>query len=132
MKKSTGYSKIVVDETNKKGESPVLNYDDIKVEFESQGFRCSHIGFSPKKDKSVMFMESTASTESIHCPYCRKNVLMIENVHITLKDMMIWHGIEQNTFINLHRYQCTGCMKTFTETIPFKYPGTPHIEQQTG
>ena len=102
----------------------MLNYDDIKVEFESQGFRCSHIGFSPKKDKSVMFMESTASTESIHCPYCRKNVRMIENVHITLKDMMIWHGIEQNTFINLHRYQCSGCLKTFTEIIPFKYPGT--------
>lgn len=41
----------------------MLDFDDIKIEFESQGFRCSHVGISTERDKSVMFMESTANTE---------------------------------------------------------------------
>ena len=102
----------------------MLNFDDIKVEFESQGFRCSHVGISPDRDKAVVFMESTADTDTVFCPYCRQSARMIENVHVTLRDMMIWHGVEQKTFVSLHRYQCIGCAKTFTEHIPFKYPGT--------
>lgn len=38
--------------------------------------------------------------------------------------MMLWPSVEQKTFVSLHRYQCSGCAKTFTENIPFKYPGT--------
>ncbi len=102
----------------------MLDFDDIKVEFESQGFRCSHVGISPNRDKAVVFMESTADTDTVLCPYCRQSVRMIENVHVTLRDMMIWHSVEQKTFVSLHRYQCNGCAKTFTEHIPFKYPGT--------
>ncbi len=52
----------------------MLDFDDIKVEFENQGFRCSHIGISPEKDKSVTFMESIADTESVICPYCHQSV----------------------------------------------------------
>ena len=102
----------------------MLDFDDIKVEFESQGFRCSHIGISPEKDKAVMFMESTARVDSVICPYCQHSVRMIENVHVTLRDMVLWPSVEQKTFVSLHRYQCSGCAKTFTENIPFKYPGT--------
>ena len=36
----------------------MLYLDDIKVEFESQGFKGTHIGISPDKDKSVLFLES--------------------------------------------------------------------------
>ena len=102
----------------------MLDFDDIKVEFESQGFRCNHIGISPEKDKAVMFMESTARVDSVICPYCQHSVRMIENVHVTLRDMMLWPSVKQKTFVSLHRYLCNGCAKTFTENIPFKYPGT--------
>ena len=87
----------------------MLDFDDIKVEFESQGFRCSHIGISPEKDKAVMFMESTARVDSVICPYCQHSVRMIENVHVTLRDMVLWPSVEQKTFVSLHRYQCSGC-----------------------
>ena len=33
----------------------MLYLDDIKVEFESQGFKGTHIGSNPDKDKSVLF-----------------------------------------------------------------------------
>ena len=36
----------------------MLYLDDIKVEFESQGFKGTHIGISPNKDKSVLFLEN--------------------------------------------------------------------------
>ena len=70
MKKSIGNSKIVVEETNNGGEKPMLYLDDIKVEFESQGFKGTHIGINPNKDKSVLFLESVRSTQTVRCPYC--------------------------------------------------------------
>ena len=56
MKKSIESPRIVVEETNNGGEKPMLYLDDIKVEFESQGFKGTHIGISPDKDKSVLFL----------------------------------------------------------------------------
>lgn len=70
MKKSIGNSKIVVEETNNGGERPMLYLNDIKVEFESQGFKGTHIGISPNKDKSVLFLESVRSTQTVRYPYC--------------------------------------------------------------
>ena len=58
----------------------MLDFDDIKVEFESQSFRCSHIGISPEKDKAVMFMDSTARVDSVICPYCQHSVRMILHI----------------------------------------------------
>ena len=43
LKKSIGSSRIVVDNTNNEGEKPMLYLDDIKVEFESQRFKGTHI-----------------------------------------------------------------------------------------
>lgn len=48
----------------------MLYLDDIKVELESQGFKGTHIGISPNKDKSVLFLQSVRSTQSVRCPYC--------------------------------------------------------------
>lgn len=48
----------------------MLYLDDIKVEFESQEFKGTHIGISPNKDKSVLFLQSVRSTQSVRCPYC--------------------------------------------------------------
>jgi hypothetical protein len=62
LKKNIGSSKIVVEETNNEGEKTMLYLDDIKVEFESQEFKGTHIGISPNKDKSVLFLASVRST----------------------------------------------------------------------
>jgi uncharacterized Zn-finger protein len=70
LKKSIGSSQIVVEETNNGGEKPMLYLDDIKVEFESQEFKGTHIGISPNKDKSVLFLQSVRSAQSVRCPYC--------------------------------------------------------------
>ena len=43
----------------------MLYLDDIKVKFESQGFKGTHIGISPNKDKSVLFPESVRSTQTV-------------------------------------------------------------------
>jgi len=50
LKKSIGSSKIVVEETNNEGEKPMLYFDDIKVKFESQEFKGTHMEISLNKD----------------------------------------------------------------------------------
>lgn len=57
----------------------MLYLDDIKVEFESQGFKGTHIGISPNKEKSVLFLESVKSTQTVRCPYCGGSVYIYEN-----------------------------------------------------
>ena len=63
----------------------MLYLDDIKVEFESQGFKGTHIGFSPDKDKSVLFLESVRSTQTVRCPYCGGSVYIYENGQVKLQ-----------------------------------------------
>ena len=48
----------------------MLYFDDIKVEFESQEFKGTHMEISPNKDKSVLFLESVRSMQTVRCPYC--------------------------------------------------------------
>lgn len=102
----------------------MLYLDDIKVEFESQGFKGTHIGISPQKDKTVLFLESVKSTQSVHCPYCSGSVYIYENGQVKLKDIPIWKGTTHIWNFFIHRYKCNRCHETFTEEIPFKYPGT--------
>ena len=102
----------------------MLFLDDIKVEFESQGFKGTHIGISPDKDKSVLFLESVRSTQIVWCPYCGGSVYIYENGQVKLKDIPIWRGTTHIWNFFIHRYQCNCCHETFTEEIPFKYPGT--------
>ena len=63
----------------------MLYLDDIKVEFESQGFKGTHIGIIPNKDKSVLFLESVRSTQTVRCPYCGGSVCIYENGHLRCK-----------------------------------------------
>ena len=102
----------------------MLIFDDIKVEFESQGFKGTHLGSSPEKDKTILFLESIQSTESVRCPVCEGAVNIYENYNIDLKDIPLWKGVEHSCSCFIHRYRCNSCGETFTEEIPFKYPGT--------
>ena len=102
----------------------MLYLDDIKVEFESQGFKGTHIGISPNKDKSALFLESVRSTQTVRCPYCGGSVYIYENGQVKLKDIPIQRGTTHIWNFFIHRYQSNCCHETFTEEIPFKYPGT--------
>ena len=102
----------------------MLYLDDIKVEFESQGFRGTHLGISPEKDKTVLFLESVRTTKSVRCPACGETVYIYENGQVKLKDIPLWKGTEHICNFFIHRYKCNCCQETFTEEIPFKYPGT--------
>ena len=102
----------------------MLNLDDIKVEFESQGFRCAHLGISPTKDKTVLFFESLRKTETVKCPACDGEVHIYENDQVGLKDSPLWPGTIHECSYFIHRYRCQKCGKTFSEDIPFRYPGT--------
>ena len=63
----------------------MLYLDDIEAKFESQEFKGTHIGISPKKDKSVPFLESVRSTQTVRCPYCGGSVYIYENGHLRCK-----------------------------------------------
>ena len=102
----------------------MLYLDDIKLEFESQGFKGTHIGISPKKDKSILFLESVRTTQTVRCPYCSGSVYIYENGQVKLKDIPIWKGTTHLWNFFIHRYKCNQCQETFTEEIPFKYPST--------
>ena len=102
----------------------MLYLDDIKVEFESQGFKGTHLGISPEKDKTVMFLESVRPTKSVRCPFCGGAVYIYENGQVNLKDIPLWRGTSHTCNFFIHRYKCNCCQETFTEDIPFKYPGT--------
>ena len=102
----------------------MLNLDDIKVEFECQGFKGTHLGISPEKDKSVLFMESVRSTKLVRCPACGGAVYIYENGQVKLKDIPFWKDTDHICNFFIHRYRCNCCQETFTEEIPFKYPGT--------
>lgn len=55
----------------------MLYLDDIKLEFENQGFKGTHIGISHNKDKSVLFLGSLRSTQTVRCPYCGGSVYIV-------------------------------------------------------
>lgn len=98
--------------------------DYIEVVFECQGFKSTHIGISPEKDKTVLFMESTRKTKDVRCVKCGSEVYLHEDVQTHLTDMPIWLDTKSQVFVQQYRYRCKKCNKTFVEEIPFKYPGT--------
>ena len=96
----------------------MLYLDDIKVEFESQGFKGTHIGISHDKDKSVLFLESVRSTQSIRC-------LIAEAVYIFMKtdksNSKIFHYRKITAFLPFGKNAVVfylGCF--FTAPLKFK------------
>ena len=108
----------------------MLIFDDIKVEFESQGFKGTHLGTSPQKDKTVMFLESIQSTETVRCPACGAGVYIYENYHVNLKDIPLWKGVEHSCSCLIHR--CSGSGKVYdTERMSYtRACCTCHISDQ--
>lgn len=69
-------------------------------------------------------MESTQNTAEVRCPLCASPVHMHENVQVTIKDVPLFSEIRQYVSCFCHRYICTKCGHTYTEELPFIYPGT--------
>ena len=98
----------------------MLYLDDIKVEFESQRFKGTHIGISPKRTVSGKRKINADNP----MPYCGGSVYIYEKGQVKLKDIPIQRGTTHIWNFFIHRYQCNCCHETFTEEIPFKYSGT--------
>ena len=102
----------------------MLFLEDIKIELKCQGFEAKEISFSPDGKSSVVFLNSTQKTADVFCPECGSNVHIYDSFDTTLKDMPIYPDVRLSLFCFGHRYRCLKCGKTFTEEIPFAYPGT--------
>ena len=102
----------------------MLNFDDIIISGKSQGFEIKEFAFSPQKDQAVVIIESKRRTCECECPVCKSEVHIYDSFHINIKDMPLWKDIPLTLSCLGHRYRCTKCGKTFTENVPFVYPGT--------
>ena len=102
----------------------MLCLEDTKIEFKSQGFKAKQIGVSPSGEETVLMMESITSTEDQRCPQCGGNVHIYDSFQMHLKDMPLFAKTPMTLFCTGNRYRCVQCKETFTEDIPFRYPGT--------
>lgn len=84
----------------------MLVFDDIKIEIESQGFKSTHMGMSPKRDKTVLFWKSMRATETVNCPVCGEAVYIYENCQVNLKDIPLWKNVKHMCSCYIHRYRC--------------------------
>lgn len=101
----------------------MLCLEDTKIGFQCQGFEAYQYDVSPQDDQTVLMMRSTGSPKRT-CPRCGEKVYIYDSFGIHLKDMPLYVKIPLTLFCTGNRYRCTVCGETFTEDIPFKYPGT--------
>ena len=96
---------------------------DISIHLSCQQFECNT--FEINETESRLKFTSVQKTEEVECPFCRRNHCCIQDTHkIELRDLPLWIGVRQTVEVELHRYMCNGCGKTFNEENCFKYPGT--------
>lgn len=88
-----------------------------------QQFECNT--FEVSETETQLRFRSMQKTEEAICPYCQKSHAHIHSTYtITLKDVPLWIGVKQLIEVELHRYLCLECRKTFKEEVCLKYPGT--------
>lgn len=102
----------------------MLVFEDIRIEYKSQGFEAKQLCFSPNGDSSVIMLESTRKTAETRCPNCGGQVHIYDSFQKSIKDMPLWLHVPMTLLFSGYRYRCQCCGETFTEEIPFAYPGT--------
>ena len=102
----------------------MLYVEDIKISFKCQGYEAIQYSMSPQNDQAVLMMKSTHRSQDEVCPRCGEKVYIYDSFGIHLKDMPIYIEVPLTVFCTGNRYRCTVCGESFTEEIPFKYPGT--------
>lgn len=96
---------------------------NISIHLSCQQYECN--SFEVLETESLLRFKSTQKTEEVICPFCLKSHVHIHDTYtITLKDVPLWIGVKQTVEVELHRYLCLECGKTFSEEVCFKYPGT--------
>lgn len=102
----------------------MLDIEDIKITMNCQGFEAKQLCFNSEKKQSVILFDSKVNTNELRCPHCGAPVNIYDIFQINIRDMPIWLDVPLTLAVSGHRYRCTKCKKTFTESVPFKYPGT--------
>ena len=124
LKKSIG-SSIIEFARNKDGEKQHMLYlEDIKISFKCQGYEAIKYDMSPHKDQAVLMVKSAQRSKDKVCPRCGKKVYIYDSFGIHLRDMPLCIDVPLTLFCTGNRYRCTVCGESFTEEVPFKYPGT--------
>ena len=101
----------------------MLCLEDTKIEFKCQEFKAVQFGVSPSGEGNVLMMESTSITKEQSCPKCGGKVHIYDHFNVNLKDMPWQANISSILCCRGYRYRCSECGETYTEDIPFKYPG---------
>ena len=65
----------------------MLFSDNIKVDFECQGYKATHFGKSPDMTASVLFFEIKVKTKDVTCPSCNSKVYVHDNYQTYLTDV---------------------------------------------
>lgn len=107
----------------------MLCLDNIKVEFECQGYKSTHLGISPDSTKTVLFFESNIETKVVTCPLCGGEVYVHDNYQTHLSDVPIKYGMTSRWEFFGKRYKCRKCGHSFVNETPFCYPGTRITER---
>ena len=102
----------------------MLYLKDTKIEFKCQGYEAIQYDMSPQNNQAVLMMKSLHQRRDEVCPRCGGKVHIHDSFEIHLKDMPIHIDVPLTVFCTGNRYRCTVCGNSFTEEIPFKYPGT--------
>lgn len=102
----------------------MLSIHDIGKIFNCQEFVSTVFEISEEFKKTILMLTSQKETSEVTCPYCGGKVNIYDTYEMTLKDMPILPEYESNVHCTAHRYRCTECHESFSEEIPFKYPGT--------
>lgn len=102
----------------------MFSVKDIGILLNCQDFVSTVFDINDEYKKTILMLTSKKETSEVTCPYCGGKVNIYDTYEITLKDMPILPEYESNVHCTAHRYRCTSCHESFTEEIPFKYPGT--------
>lgn len=82
----------------------MLYLDDIKIEFNCQEYKTTHLGISPDKTKTVLFFESTTKAEDVRCPICTREVYIHDNYQSHLTDIPLVCGTSNRWELFSKRY----------------------------
>ena len=107
----------------------MLFLNDIKVNFECQGYKATHLGISPDKTESVLFFESILPTKDVVCPLCSGEVYIHDNYQTHLIDIPLEYGTASRWEFFGKRYKCKSCGHSFVNETPCCHPGTRITER---
>lgn len=74
--------------------------------------------------ETVLRFRSKRRTGTEECPFCGGHVHICGNYKARIRDMPMIAGTVQSIEVAYHRYRCRICRRSFSEDIPFRYPGT--------